>query len=179
LMDACQITELMIKTMSDISRAEELFNQFLRDRGYRLPHLKQSVCVSIISNLIVDCFSESYEGMRNVKRGIGLGQLCVDIVMFLTGSEHPLALMWLENPICRTYGQIEELYVNLMKDAKNLDMTSGDWSAMSKVIVVPLDDRVFSMRTSHTKVKASAIIGKKLLERFDIIQAYPSLLPNE
>lgn len=169
------ITERMIKIVRDTSRAE-LLNEVFRELGYQLPTLSLEVCQNILSNIIVECFSDSFNNLSSIKRGVGLGQLALDMVIYLTGHENPQALEWLGNPVLRSYGRIEETYVNLTKEALRLDQQGELWTSMMKTIALPLDDTIFVKRTSHLKVKASSIIGKKLCQRAEVLLAYPSLL---
>lgn len=66
-------------------------------------------------------------------------------------------------PILNLYGQIEESWLKMRKEADGLlTQTLMDWTII-KPMTIPLSDKVFVERQSHLVARASAIMGDKIL----------------
>jgi hypothetical protein len=54
------------------------------------------------------------------------------------------------HPHLQVYGQIEEMYLKVSRDAFRVDSLGEDWPFLMKCVALPLDDRLFVERTSQT-----------------------------
>nr|UPW42271.1 MAG: putative RNA dependent RNA polymerase [Heilongjiang mito-like virus 10] len=173
--DSSASCELIMRIMRDTSRASTLINEFLGRWSYPLPQLNQEVCLNILSNIAVGLFAESHESLlRPSARNLGL--LAEELVMGLTGIEDPKAIDQINNPFLRSYGLIEEKYVNQIKESFRLDTQGEAWPVMVRALTIPLDDKVFVEKKKNTRSKASAIFGKQFLHQLEVLKRYPQLL---
>jgi len=93
-----------------------------------------------------------------------LGALAEWIVLFLSEKAltEPQALDLLSTPLLRSYGRIEEVYINLRKRGLEIESQKTDWPIVLKTIAIPLTDEIFYTRSHDLVFKTSAIMGKKL-----------------
>jgi len=141
--------------------------------------------IGILSNVAVEAFASSNPvNMDNEKdrKGYPLGALAENLVIYITGfMEDPSKVAFIEwissIPHLHCYGQIEESYIQISKEAYRIDTTGGgEWPLLMKTMALPLDDRIFVQRSSHLISRASAIIGKQLKERFQLLwEFYPHM----
>lgn len=135
----------------------------------------------VISNLIVEMFADSNPLNSKSSGGVPLGALAQDLVEKMTGEE---GLFWdgVEPsmlPPLAGYGIIEEQYTRLLRKARDIDLSGGDWTEMVKSVSLPLDDRVLVTRSRELQAQGVATTGKYLESRLELL-ASPigrSLLP--
>jgi hypothetical protein len=60
-----------------------------------------------------------------------------------------------------------------MEEARVIDtLKGGDWPLLMRSVALPLDDRMFFERSKHKEILGASILGKKLIERLDLIHMY-------
>jgi hypothetical protein len=70
------------------------------------------------------------------------------------------------------YGQIEELFLNLKKEAKLIDtIHAGNWPILLRSMMLPTCDKVFTMRTRDLSLLATSVISLKLIERLNFLES--------
>nr|UJQ92501.1 MAG: putative RNA-dependent RNA polymerase [Mitoviridae sp.] len=180
--DKSYISERIMKVMRGTMPAGDALNSISRQLGFRLPEINDTVAQAMLSNICVELFANSNPENDTSNKGYPLGQLAENLVLFLSGleDENQCALGF-ENmhyiPHLNCYGLIEEQYILLKQEARNIDLfRNGDWPLLLRAMTIPLDDRVFVRRSSHLVPVASSIFGKLLMDRFKILEMYPQML---
>jgi len=117
------LTERVIKIIRGVEPAKDAFIAILGK--FPQPRLRpemftDEVGMNIISNIMVELFSES-NPLNSKKVGAPLGELAIDLVVFLTGLDTPRLTGLLANPLLHAYGSIEEQYTQLSKLARRID----------------------------------------------------------
>lgn len=163
--DSSLISELIMKVMRGTETAGKALNTLIRHFGYPIRELTEEESGNILSNVAVEAFAASNPANQESK-GYPLGKLAEDLLILLTGYEDEALVAMLEYmhviPHLAVYGQIEEAYVNISREAFRIDTTGGgDWPMLLKTMALPLDDRVFVQRQSHLVSRASATIGDR------------------
>lgn len=75
------------------------------------------------------------------------------------------------------YGTIEDTYVRLLSQARQIDTQGGgNWPKILRTMALPLDDKIFVTRTSHLISKGAALVSKQLVPRLELIAQFPQLL---
>lgn len=118
-----------------------------------------------------ELFAESYSSFRK-PTGRPLGLLAELLVMGLTGLEDPICFSQLTNPILRSYGAIEEEYINLLKVGFSYS-NKGFWPVLLRAITLPLDDSVFLVKQKNRRSKAASVIGNKVQKIFTSVKTQP------
>jgi hypothetical protein len=138
--------------------------------GYRFDQDIEIDYNYIFSNIAIELFSESNPTGRETD-GEPLGDLALMQTINLTSwTSSPDGVTTLEPymiPILGCYGLIEELYMGLSNQARRIDQGGHDWPLILKAICLPASDKVFSVRNDRLPPLASAIYGKKVLNRFE------------
>jgi len=171
-----QACERLLKVMRGVISASDALNSIARSNKVPIRDFDEEEGMGILQSITVECFAES--NPLNQKGGKPLGLLATDLLIGLTGCEPSESeiLLW-ENPhfipILQAYGQVEEAYMKLSKEAFRIDTEGGgDWPLLLKAMALPLDDTIFVERSAHLISRASALLGKKVLERFELILTY-------
>jgi hypothetical protein len=171
--DKSLISEHIMKVMRGKETADMALNTIIRYFNYPIRELSPEESLGILSSLAVESFADSKFHDKD-KTGYPLGKLAEDLVIHITGFEKPP----IENlpdiipmvPHLAVYGQIEEAYQNVMKEAYRIDTVGqGDWPLIMRTIALPLDDRVFVQRQAHLVSRASAIFGDHLRARLEFL----------
>lgn len=126
------ICELMIKLMRGKVTAEDLLNETIRHYKYPFSHVGPNQSNGLISSLVVEAFADANpENDHITKKGKvikPLGLLATNLVCFLTSPEQQIGKqgdlgfqLIYALPLLQVYGQIEEMYMNLKKQAIRLD----------------------------------------------------------
>lgn len=157
-------SELIMKVMRGTETAEKALNTLIWHFHYPIRELSPEESLGILSNVAVETFAAS-NPVNAKSKGYPLGLLAENLVIAITGSEDSDVcdasmdiLMGL--PHLSVYGQIEEAYLNISKEAHRIDTVGGgDWPLLLRTMALPLDDRVFVQRQSHLISRASAAIG--------------------
>jgi hypothetical protein len=169
------ILEQMMKIIWGSVEANDGINNIVRFLGLRLPLITGNVGNSLISNIMVELFSNSNpESAQNVGKGKPLGLLAEQIVMYLTSFEDPLAFTLLDNPLLHAAGSVEQSYLDLRKEAGAIG--KEDWPHYLRNMTIPLSDEVFVKRASAVDSKAASVVVKSLVERLEILVQFPQLL---
>lgn len=181
--DQSHLCELMIRVMRGDVTASDCLNAIARHHAIPIRLLADEESSNIISSLAVEAFADSNPENEDPSKtkGIGLGPLAIHLVQTFTGFEEPdlldLGLKAIYAlPLLGAYALIEEMFMNLKREAFRIDTTGGgDWPMLMRTMALPWDDRIFTQRSSHLIAKASAVLGKKVKERLElIIQLDPS-----
>jgi hypothetical protein len=91
-----------------------------------------------------------------------LAEACMDLIQAI--------------PQIRGYGTVEETYMSLLREARQIDIHGGNWPKILRTMALPLDDRIFVQRTSHMISKGAMLVSKQLVPRLEMIRMYPGLL---
>lgn len=178
------ISEQVIKVTRGAQTAAMALNTIIRCLEFPFPTLSEKTAFGLLSNIVVECFADSNpQNSKSDTKGFPLGELPMRLVMHFTGFEDETDLvrsmpLLQALPVLPIYGEIEECYIKALKEARRIDSGALDWPLTLKSMVLPLDDTIFVQRTAHLAAKASAVIGDRLLERFEILREYPSLLSD-
>jgi len=176
LRDKSYFSELIMKVMRGAIAADKALNTLIGYFGHQIRQLTEEESLNILSNIAVETFAES-NPVNQKGMGYPLGKLAEDLLIQLTGVEEPTLSEHLLNviimiPHLAVYGQIEEAYLNVSKEAFRIDTVGGgDWPLLLRTMALPLDDRVFVQRQSHLISKASAIMGEHLRKRFVFLES--------
>jgi hypothetical protein len=165
----------MLRCMRETITAKYLIDEIIRNNEFILPReLLSGECENILSSLAVEAFADSNpenDHLRSKPRsGVPLGQLAINLVIHYTElDENGLSpgIKCIEaNPILGAYALIEEMFLNLKREAVRIDTTNGgDWPKLMKTLALPLDDTIFVKRQAHIVAQTSFVVGKKLIER--------------
>lgn len=130
LEDKSMICELIMKIMRCPDLAKDNINAINRHLGYTSRQYTQEESIGILSSIAVELFTDSNPENRKDDKRVNLGQLNVDLVTYLTslpttGSENCLGSLGLSLkyalPILQVGGKIEEMYLDLRKEARLID----------------------------------------------------------
>jgi hypothetical protein len=171
-----RIFELIVNTIRLPSTAGENINTLAQEMKISLPNISNDVATNIISNIMVELFAES--NPQNSKyKGESLGDLAINMMMFLTSYSDEWVSTLIANPLAHAYGSIEEQYVDLLKEAKRIDTQGGgDWPLILRSMTIPLSDSIFVDRATNVEARSSLKVAKMLLDRLNILKEYKGLL---
>lgn len=134
-------TEQVTNVTRGVGTAVELFKVLCRRANVTMtPDLFENECLGILRQQAVVMFSDSLDGLNKPTSGVPLGQLAIDQVKILTGSNLPQDLvdsLIQAHPILQAYAIIEEMYMNLTNTAKRLDLNSEEWALTKKTLSIP------------------------------------------
>jgi len=162
------VSELTMQMIRGALPAQDGLNTIARRFCLLLPEINPSQGISILSGTALECFVDKNPLDYNVK-GEPLGLLAANLVIEITGSQSDLIEKapgdFLSSiPILAVYGQFEEEFLKVAKEAYLIDtIGKGEWPMHLRAMVLPLSDKVFSERASHTVSRVSAILGDRLL----------------
>jgi len=179
--DKSYSTELMMKIIKGVLTAEEGCKALLR--YWEFPTAVDRAIDSydgVLQSLAVEAFADSNPENDKFKKAskIPLGGLAEQLVCHFTGfsseEDQNLGFMLIYAlPHLGAYGLIEEMFINMKKEARRIDTTGGgDWPLLLKTMALPLDDQIFVQRTSHLIARSSAVMATKVKERFEMIQSF-------
>jgi len=184
--ESSYISERITKVIRGTIPASDCVSQIARQCGYPdlADRFSEEVSLGLLKNTTVELFADSNpeNHMSDSPKGPGLGLLAENLVMHFTGFEDPedmsLGFQIIDClPHLQAYGLIEEMYINLKREALRIDRDlSGDWPLILRSMTLPLDDRALYMKESHRDALASTIFGKRLISRFEILRQFPQLL---
>lgn len=167
--------ELVLKFTRGTVSANDCLNTIARQNNVPIQDFTvEEESMTIIQSLIVEAFANSNPvNSKTSVSGVPLGDFAINLVIGLTCQETEIQPEFVPQLYC--YGLVEESFLDLSREAYRIDTVGkGDWPLLLKTMALPLDDRIFVQRTSHLIVRASALIGEKILERFKVIlQFYP------
>jgi len=180
--DRSYTCEIIMKMMRGTIRADEAINSIIRRFGIQLEEQTLEDSDELFKGFLYEAFICSDPVYSENKESLGL--LAEDLTMKITGIEtedfEQLFEIPSSIPILFLYGKICEKWQKLRQKADGLfTLTLSEWTITS-VMTVPISDRIFVERQSHTVARASAIMGDKLvpalrsLERPAWTVTYPS-----
>jgi hypothetical protein len=103
-----------------------------------------------------------------------LGDLATALVMWVTSFEDRFSL--LDMPTLHAYGNIEQVYLDLLKKARRIDtIGQGDWPLYLRCVTIPLSDSVFVERRGQVNSLAASKLAKELTVNLEALAQYPSL----
>lgn len=168
------ISELMLSCIRGSITAQDCLNAIKRHNKIRVRDLTLEEGQGILSSLAVEAFADS--NPENDKTGKhSLGYLAETLVCHFTGFEDPVDCelgfqLIYALPLLGAYALIEEMFMNMKREARRIDtVAGGDWPLLMKTMALPLDDKIFVRRQSHLIAQASAIVGKKVVERLQFL----------
>lgn len=119
--------EKIILSIRDPLTAGDNINLIVQELKLSLPHISNEVGKNLLSNIAVELFAESNPANSQKVKGQSLGDLAINLVIYMTSLEDERVETLLGNPLAHAYGSIEESYVNLLKEAKRIDTSNqGD-----------------------------------------------------
>jgi len=170
------------------SPANELLNELICRRGYRLPQLSEEVCRNILSNTIVATFAES-----NI-----LKSTFTDMWEYpLSGLTHKLYNSWEKYKanlsdeerfllpracpprdffITQAQRAVAKEFNELIKQLEEKDRTGSDWSYKLRVFALPRTDKSILDKGQYTLSKAVRNFADRLDEQLQVLEMYPQLL---
>jgi hypothetical protein len=161
--------QAILRCMQSPSLAPQVLSDLARHWNYSLDWDYVS-WEEILGESLWLAFTKSLDQMGR-SSGAPLGDLARDLLLNLTEpTDSPerdslrLELIYCL-PVLNVYGQIEQSYVRLRKEAEEkrwAAVLQGGLMPFLRVIALPSSDQVFSQRRRDTKVFASAIISKNL-----------------
>jgi hypothetical protein len=162
------LSELMVQTIRGDLPAHDALNSIVRRYNLPLPNINDYQGISILSGTALSIFVES--NPLDFKTGKPLGLLAEQLVCEITGlfetsvGETAFTLPSMV-PILNLYGQVEEAYLKIMREAYLIDtIGKGEWPVHLRTLALPFSDDIFKERTSHTIIRVGALIGEKVLE---------------
>jgi hypothetical protein len=176
-----------MKIISGAQSCSDGLNSIQRQLGYRFDLSDESQALGILQSLVVESFAESNPENQTEEERIKskpLGLLAQSLVIRITADDRFYSLIddpGLEAhyyPLLGCYGLVESMYIRLRREAFRIDTKyGGDWPLLLRAIVIPLSDQVFTIRQDHMVPSASAVLVRKLTERFKLFRDI-SLLPE-
>lgn len=182
------ISERIMKVIRGSIPARDCVSQIAGEYDYHniASLVSEEVSLGLLKNITVELFADSNpeNHIKSETKGPGLGYLAEELVMHFTGFEKvedsELGFLIIDAlPHLQAYGLIEEMYTDMKREALRIDRDlSGDWPLVLRSMTLPLDDRVLYMKRTHRDALASSIFGRKLLDRFKILEQYPQMLAS-
>lgn len=172
--DRSFLTDIMTDVMRGVIPANDGLNAIIRKHNLPLPVLNLDQGISILSGTALEVFVES--NPLDFKQGRPLGQLAQDLVIDLTGSPN-LPIEAADSlvscvPLLSVYGQIEEKYRQLERQAYMIDtIGKGEWPMHLRTLALPISDTIFSERASHTIIRVGAVLGDRVLKNLQRLRA--------
>lgn len=112
--------EQILLSIRDPSSAGDRISSICQELRLSLPHISNEVAQNLLANIAVELFAESNPS-NSSNKGQGLGDLAINMMIYLTSIEDDRVSTLFGNPLAHAYGSIEESYVNLLKEAKRID----------------------------------------------------------
>jgi hypothetical protein len=165
LRDRSYTCELIMKMMRGTIPADVAINSIIRRFDLQLEDQTLEDSQELLKGFLYEAFICSDPVYSENKESLGC--LAEDLTMKITGIETEdfdrLFEIPSSIPILFSYGKICESWQVLRKEADELfTRTLSDWTIV-KTMTVPISDRVFVERQSHSVARASAIMGDKLV----------------
>jgi hypothetical protein len=166
LRDRSFTCELIMRMMRGTISASDTFNSIIRKFDLPLPDQTEQDSKEFLNGFFYEAFIRSDPQFSENTEP--LGALAESLVCQITGIDDVedfdrLFSIPSKIPILACYGQIEEAWLKLRKEADGLfTRTLSEWTII-KPMTIPLSDKVFVERQSHLVARASAILGDKLL----------------
>jgi hypothetical protein len=187
------LCELTMKMMRGVLPCNDGLNAIIGRWSLQIPPLVDDEGSSVLSNTAAGIFAEGnpFEYKKGKPLGLLAEMFTIDILCTdfssieaafslnqytipesLRGHPDLGPLMWFDVnqipsliPILNIHGQVSELYIGLQKKAFEIDtIGQGNWPMALRTLALPVSDKVYFERTSHTITRVSAILSEKILE---------------
>lgn len=128
--------------------------------------------ISILSGVALQVFAADNP---LEKQDGALGNLAIQYVSEITSNENiPLEVaidLPSKIPILFAYGLVEEKYLDLNRKAFLIDtIEKGEWPMHLRTLALPVSDKIFTERASHTIIRVGAILGDKVLQNLKTLR---------
>lgn len=135
----------------------------------------------VFQQACIEAFTESADP-KNAKRPLGLiAQRIVELLTdpdYFPDMEEGFELIQ-SLPLLNVYGDIEEMFLKLSRDAWEIDaFRGGDWPMLLRAMTIPASDEVFSVRNYDVLPMASAHVGKRIFQKIEDFRHIKRLYPN-
>jgi hypothetical protein len=173
--DRSLLTDLIMEIIRGNELANDGLNTIIRHFKLPLPVLNPDQGISILSGTALEVFVDS--NPLDYKSGKPLGQLAESLVCELTMLDYDtigadLVEIPSSIPLLNLYGQVEESYMNLSKQAYLIDtIGKGEWPMHLRTMALPFSDKVFKERSAHTIVRVGSILGDRVLKNLRGLRA--------
>lgn len=165
----------MMKIIRGTLAADEGLNTIIRHYDLPLPVLNLYQATSLIGGKALESFVD--EGSLDYdKKGPSLGNLALAMTIEVTGIEErsdigPIADLPESIPILNNYGQMEEKFLKMGREAYLIDtIGNGEWPMHLRTIALPKSDSIFVERSSHTISRVASTLGDKLVATLKMLR---------
>jgi len=171
LLNALPIVQINLAIQGFITMEEALRPILENKYPHLINHFNddfEAKALKIFKQVVMQMFEKSFED----RGGKTLGQLALDLVIFITGLELKTEDINYQDiiesvPILGVYGLIEELYLKLYKEVDELKtLYEGDWKFTLKALALPSSDEIFYLPNKellmHTSFKMTKILDSLL-----------------
>lgn len=169
------VCELMMKIMRGTIPANDGLNTIIRRNGFPLPELNPDQGLSILSGTALECFIDN--SPLDYSAGEPLGEYALMRTIEISGIDRSSLGDAVDSipssvPILSVFGQIEEQYLEIGRQAYLIDtIGKGEWPMHLRSLALPMTDRIFVERASHTISRVSAILGDRVIKNLKGLRA--------
>lgn len=170
------LTERITLVMRGALPANECLNAFVRRWGLPLPEINEYAGVSILSGTALEVFVEG-NPLEFKKDAPPLGLIAENFTI-------ELSCLWDDSigeaiydlpssiPLLNVYGQVTDRYTEISKQAYLIDtIGNGEWPMHLRTLALPISDKVFYERGSHTIIRVGAVLGQRVLDNLKRLRA--------
>lgn len=151
--------------------------EFVDDMRYLSPGFIES---KVLLSAFTTIFKESFERITSVKNGKPLGQVAEDLTCFATslfGMVDDPFLLIRSCPVLQVYGEVEEIYLQLLKDPLDMDASrKRDYKHLFMTISIPTGDESFYMRRKDVLQLATSRLAGEILSMMDEAREEPAII---
>lgn len=134
----------------------------------------------IMLTAVTEVFKDSFSQITSTRSGKPLGQVAEDLTCAATslfGVVDDPFLLIRSCPILQVYGEVEEIYLQLLVEPLNRDAAKRrDYKTLFETISIPTGDESFYMRRKDVLQMATSRLASKILSVMDEIKENPSLI---
>jgi len=160
------LNELIIHIMKGTLAAHDGLNTIIRHYDFPLPVLNDYQGISILSGTALSVFAEN-----NPLEAYGdkdFGSIALELTIVSTGLVDACNVAAPDTlvssiPLANLYGQICDKYTKIANEAYLIDtIGKGEWPMHLRTLALPMSDKVFSERASHTITRVGALLGDRI-----------------
>jgi len=177
--DSSRLLQLILMGIRAEIPAEEAINLFSVESKTPLPKpITNDIANNVFGQIAMEAFVDSNPENDNFKKAskVPLGGLSEALVMLLTGLDEERQMIGLCSvhalPHLGVYGQIEEVFMKMKKEALRIDRDGGTWTYLLRSMALPLDDTLFTERSSRLIVRAGCMLIPKLKTKIAELTMY-------
>lgn len=161
------LTEIITNVIRGSLPAHDGLNTIIRQYGLPLPTLTPEQGIAILSGTALEVFVEN--NPLDYDKGESLGGLALYLTIELTGLENVpteiTADLPSSVPLLSVFGQISEKYIDLSRQAYLIDtIGKGEWPMHLRTLALPVSDKVFVERASHTIIRVGSVLGDRVFK---------------